>query len=492
MIKILRILLWDSEIGYLAWQNGEAYFVYNQSFLSADIEPFPLLAPKSRGHLFKFTAEEERKYQHLPAFIADSLPDDWGNTLFEQWAKEQHLSENDITALDKLAFIGRRGMGALEFMPERSPLMKNEHVDIGALANLAQKIQNQRENLTILPSESLTMQMLLAVGTSVGGRQAKAVLAINPQTGEIRSGQVAPPAGFLHYILKFGIVERSTAELEMTYYDMAQQAEIDMMPCRLWEVEGTKHFITERFDRKDSTKIHTQTLAAMDPDANSYEKLLLVCRKLRLPDSCECEVFRRMVFNYLTNNTDDHNKNFSFLMNTKGEWSLSPAYDLTFIFNNGGYQPEPRHCLMLRGKYTDWTKEDALEFAKSLNIRRPGVIIDQIAEVAARFRSLATQRGVAPEWIGRIESVINRHLAEWGYIVVPELSWTTKEGHIFGEVSLSQAYKGAIQLHANVDGNRKRFVFSKNSAETQMMVQAGIANIPKETLQEWAEKYLLK
>lgn len=492
MTKILRIFLWDNEIGSLVWQNGEAYFVYNQSFLSAEIEPFPLMAPKSRGHLFKFSAEEERKYQHMPAFIADSLPDDWGNTLFEQWAKEQHLSENDITALDKLAFIGRRGMGALEFVPERSPLVKNERVDIGALADLAQKIQNQRENLTILPKESLIMQMLLAVGTSVGGRQAKAVLSINPQTGEIRSGQITPLANFRHYILKFGIAERSTAELEMTYYDMARQAGIDMMLCRLWEVEGTKHFITERFDRKDGTKIHTQTLAAMDPDANSYEKLLLVCRKLRLPDSSECEVFRRMVFNYLTNNTDDHNKNFSFLMSPRGEWSLSPAYDLTFIFNNGGYQPELRHCLMLRGKYADWTKEDALEFAKSLNIQRPGVIIDRIAEVVAHFRSLATQYGVATEWIGRVESVLRKHLAEWGYMAVPELSWTTDEGHTFSDVSLSQAYKGAIQLHANVDGTRKRFIFAKNSAEAQMVTQTGIADIPAKTLQEWAERYLLK
>ena len=229
------------------------------------------------------------------------MPDAWGNQVFECWRIQNDIRNQEITPLEILSFIGKRGMGALEFIPESSGIRKSEKLNMKALTDLAQRIFVERENVRLMPDESLTMQSLIAVGTSAGGRQPKAIIAINPKTGEIRSGQIAGHKGFDYCILKFGDAERSSAELEMAYYKMAMAAGINMMPCKIIEVEGQKHFITHRFDRDEERKLHMQTLAALYPDADSYEKLLMVCRKMRLPESTQEKVFRRMVFNILAN-----------------------------------------------------------------------------------------------------------------------------------------------------------------------------------------------
>ena len=356
----LKVMLWDKEIGRLSWdaRRGISYFEYNPAILQGELDPFPLVASvKSPASRRPIMGDKETKlYRKLPPFLADSLPDAWGNQVFECWRLQNGIRNQEITPLEILSFIGKRGMGALEFIPESSGIKKSEQLNMKALTNLAQKIFTERENVKIMPDESLTMQSLIAVGTSAGGRQPKAIIAINPRTGEIRSGQIAGQKGFDYCILKFGDPERSSAELEMAYYKMATAAGIDMMPCRIIEIEGQKHFITRRFDRDEEHKLHMQTLAALYPDADSYEKLLMVCRKMRLPESTQDEVFRRMVFNILANNTDDHNKNFSFLMDEKGRWRLSPAYDMTYIFNVGGFLPEKMHCLMMQGKLQGHTK----------------------------------------------------------------------------------------------------------------------------------------
>ena len=325
---MLKVILWDMEIGRLAWHDSRntSYFMYNPEFLQGNLDIAPLTAPihhpLSSRAIF---GEAERVYQKLPSFIADSLPDTWGNQLFEQWRKENHLLEKSVTALEKLAFIGKRGMGALEFVPEINRGPMPDKINIKALADLAEKIAVDRENARILPDESLTLQSLIEVGTSAGGRQPKAIIAINRENGEIRSGQINANPYFDYYILKFGDKVRSSAELEQTYYEMALAAGINMMESRLLEVEGTKHFLTKRFDRDETGKLHTQTLAAMAPEADSYEKMLAVCRNLHLPETDCRELFRRMVFNILANNTDDHHKNFTFVMNRQGIWRLSPA-----------------------------------------------------------------------------------------------------------------------------------------------------------------------
>ena len=314
MTTFLKVFLWGEEIGRLGWHESRklAYFNYNPEFLRGSLDVAPLVAsihsPMSTRAIF---GETERIYQKLPSFIADSLPDAWGNQLFEQWRKQQRITDRSVTPLEKLAFIGKRGMGALEFVPEVNRGITTDKIDIKALADLARKIVEERESVSILPEETLTMQSLIAVGTSAGGRQPKGIIAIHRETGEIKSGQIETDPNFDYYLLKFGNKERSLAELEQTYYEMALEAGINMMESRLLEVEGTRHFLTKRFDRNQSGKLHTQTLAAMYPEANSYENLLTVCRKLHLPETDCQEVFRRMVFNILANNTDDHNKNFS-------------------------------------------------------------------------------------------------------------------------------------------------------------------------------------
>jgi serine/threonine-protein kinase HipA len=408
MRSVLRVILWGKEVGRLAWdvKRRLAYFVFNPDNFGMALDIAPLVAsiksPQSHSPIY---GEEERKYQKLPSFIADSLPDDWGNKLFEYWRTQNHVSNADITPLDKLSFIGKRGMGALEFEPdvERAELTQ-EKLDVQSLARLAQKIYRQREEIHILPEESITMQSLIAMGTSAGGRQPKAVIAINKETKEIRSGQIDGLEGFDNYILKFGDEERSSAELEMTYFEMARKAGINISDSRLWNVGGVNHFLTRRFDRDKHGKLHSQTLAAMFPEADSYEKLLWVCRKLRLSEKDAEEVFRRMVFNVLSNNTDDHNKNFSFIMDQEGHWRLAPAYDVTYIFNTGGYLPEEDRCLMIRGKLVDITKDDILAFASDNGIRRPMSIVNEVADAISSFRALAEKNGVKEEWTGRVEA----------------------------------------------------------------------------------------
>ena len=498
MRDCVHIWLWGREIGSLMWRQGKrsSYFVYHPAYLSDAIEPFPLIAPK-RGAINKaFDSEDKRMYQHLPAFMADSLPDDWGNALFQQWQTDQKMSVNEVTPLDKLTFIGSRGMGALEFVPDAQIKPRAEKIDIASLAKLAHKIFEDRENAVIEPGETITKKLLMTVGTSAGGRQPKALIAVSRETGEIRSGQIAGLEGFDYFILKFGDKERSTAELEMTYYEMAHAAGIAMMPCYLREADGERHFMTQRFDRRDGEKMHLQTLAAMNPDADSYEQLLLVCRNLHLPDASGEEIFRRMVFNYLANNTDDHNKNFSFMMTPNGEWSLTPAYDMTYIFNVGGFLPHREHCLLMRGKVADWTKEDVMLFAADNGIRNAEKIIRQVADAVMQFRALAEKNGVRPEWIGRIEECLQGHLREWGFVSgetrAESREWRAESGETVTNVYLEQAYKGNIHLYSTIDGAQRRWIFRPSMPEYALIAEQGIGNVSEETLRQMVEERIEK
>ncbi len=493
MTEVLKVFLWGQEIGRLAWHDTRktSYFMYNPEYLKGTLDIAPLAAsihnPLSTRAIL---GEAERIYQKLPSFIADSLPDAWGNMLFEQWRKDNRLAERNVTSIEKLAFIGKRGMGALEFVPELKRGSLTGQIDIKALADLAEKIVVERENVKILPDESLTLQSLIAVGTSAGGRQPKGIIAIDRKTGVIRSGQIDVDPNLDYYILKFGDKARSTAELEQTYYEMAVSAGINMMESRLLEVDGVNHFLTKRFARNETGKLHTQTLAAMDPEADSYEKLFAVCRKLHLPEVDCQELFRRMVFNILANNTDDHHKNFTFVMNRQGTWRLSPAYDLTYIFDIGGYLPNKVHCLMIGGKLQDITREDAVQFARENGIRRPAAIIRDMVESLKHFRTIATKYGVSEQWKGRVESTIISHLKAWGEwqedAAMPEL---TINGHSVANIRIEQAYKGNFHLLAEIDGKARKFVIGKNKEEFSLIENTGVVNLSSDQLKVMAEKY---
>lgn len=493
MIKLLRVILWDEEIGRLVWDERRrlSYFTYNPEFVKKGLNISPLSAPVTGVRaLAPVWGESEKIFQRLPAFVADSLPDAWGNQLFDLWRQQNHLSGADINPLDKLSFIGRRGMGALEFLPEVSHERKTEKIDMKSLADLAERIFVERENARILPEESITMQSLLTVGTSAGGRQPKAIIAINRKTGEIRSGQISGLEDFDYYLLKFGNSEYCSSELEMTYYELATTAGINMMPSELYAVENNKHFMTKRFDRNGTKKVHTQTLAAIYPDAESYEQLIAVCRKLHLPEADCQEVFRRMVFNVLANNTDDHNKNFSFIMNEDGSWRLAPAYDMTYIIDRGGCLPNEEHCMFIRAKFRGITREDAIAFARDNGIRRPEAVIRDVVASLKKFRQAALKYGVEKEWIGRVETTIIKHLRDWGeWDSQPSSSAIVINGHIVKNVCIEETYKGNYHLYADIDDVEHKFVIGKNKEEFSYIKQTGVANISNGELTKMAEKY---
>ena len=278
----------------------------------------------------------------------------------------------------------------------------------------------------------------------------------------------------------------------MTYYELATSAGITMMPSELYAVEGNNHFLTKRFDRDGEKKLHTQTLAAIYPDADSYEQLITVCRKLHLPEADCQEVFRRMVFNVLANNTDDHNKNFSFIMQRDGSWRLSPAYDITYIIDSGGYLPNEDHCLYVRAKLRNITYDDVVQFARDNGIRRPDAIIRDVVEALKLFRSVATKNGVRDEWIGRVEATIIDRLKSWGmYKDDCQTSNMTIGGHEVTKFHLEQQFKGNYLLLATLDGKERKYIIRKGMAEHELLTKMGIANVTEEMKKELVSRLIL-
>lgn len=492
--KILKVMLWGKEVGRLSldFRRGMPYFEYNRDWVENGLDVSPLNASIKRPqNLRPIFGASEKIYQKLPPFIADSLPDSWGNELFEQWRQQQKIMVGDITPLDKLAFIGKRAMGALEFEPETYRFSSVENLNLNSLIALAKRVYTERENAHVMPEESLDMQSLLAVGTSAGGRQPKAIVAINRETREIRSGQIEGLKNFDYCLLKFGTKERSTAELEMVYYEMATRAGISMMPCWLMAVEGEKHFVTKRFDRDHGRKLHMQTLAALYPEADSYESLLWVCRKMRLSERDSEEIFRRLVFNVLANNTDDHNKNFSFLMDESGRWSLAPAYDMTYIFSVGGYLPETHHCLLVKGKYTDITLHDVLELAADNGIRKADTIIADVVEALRSFRTLAEKNGVQERWISAVETTLQHNLEMWGFCPPRTFEpYTDANGRHVENLRIEQQYKGNYHLLATIDGTERKAVIRTKTVEHDEISRHGVPNLADEYLKRLVDKFL--
>lgn len=461
-MKFIIVTIWGIELGRLAYNpnSRQCLFSFNPELKEKRPDISPLLLPLERWQNHQIAYGDDRRiYQNLPPFIADSLPDSWGNKLFEQWAKQNKLSQRNITPLYKLMFIGSRGMGALEFEPAAKDLEHTQSVDIKSLHELSLKILNEREDVSILPDEELTMHTLLSVGTSAGGRQTKAIIAINRETGEIRSGQINNLDGYDYYLLKFEDEQLPTAEIEMAYYDMATSAGIIMEECSLRNIAGTNHFLTRRFDRKNGEKIHMQTLAAINPEATSYEDLFNTCRQLNLSEAEIEQVFRRLVFNVIANNTDDHNKNFSFLLEKDGRWTLSPAYDVTFIFNRFGSDAETDRCLSIAGKYRDITKADLIVIGRENGIHGSERIIDSIAESIKGYPALADKYSIQPRWSNIIRSTLNQRLTEFGYQEIPILVNHTlidKKGRIFRDIHVRLNSKGHYVVSTSIDDKTSR------------------------------------
>ena len=480
----LSVMLWGQEIGKLCWNpaKGNSYFFFSPEYLSSGLDIAPLTAssksPAARFAIYGNT--DSAKYQKLPPFIADSLPDDWGNTLFDQWFAEHHYHEKDKTPLAKLSFVGSRAMGALEFIPcSEDAFSANEKLMIPKLYELARKIEQDREHAIISPEETLTQKALMAVGTSAGGRFKKAIIAMD-EGGNIFSGQTSTREDRKYYILKFNTPEFCLSEIEKTWYDLATKAGITMMPSRLIEVEGIQHFLTERFDRRVGEKVFTQTLAAINPEAYCYEDLFSTCRQLSIPQDELNELYLRMVFNILSNNTDDHAKNFSFIMEKDGSWHLSPAYDLCFILKSAA-APEKRHEFSVRGKWEDITTAELLAFAAQNDIKNPAKYIDKVKDALKDFRPLASVNGVAPLFIDIMESRL-RELS-------PEVFAQTVSTSDLIRFEMTDS--GNIHLYAIIDGQEKRRVFTKKSEQYEAVLGAMKKTLSVKEQEEICKRYFV-
>ena len=490
----IKVKLFGKEIGRLVWESSErrSYFMYNPQYKGMIPDIAPLLSPAgSRNEMLPVYGDDRPIYQGLPPFIADSLPDSWGNTLFDKWVKDNKIPRNKITPLYKLMFIGTRGMGALEYEPSAADLAKNRAIDIKSLYGLSLKILEERDSLAVNPGEELTLQSLLAVGTSAGGRQMKAIIAINKETGEIRSGQTDGLEEFEYYILKFGAESIPIAEIEAAYGKMAASAGIDMEESGLFPVEGMNHFLTKRFDRKNGKKIYVQTLAAINPEARSYEDLIATCRELHVEESEVEQMFARMVFNVMANNTDDHNKNFSFLLKENGSWGIAPAYDVTFIFNVNGTGPNQDRRLGIGGKTSGITKEDLLDFARQNEIGGANEIIDSVAAALGRFDEYACQTGISRPWRAIIQKTLNSTLASFGYLPGSDNNdqeICDKYGRMISEIGVSVNSKGYYDVKAVIDGSRRRRFIRPAMKLYAGMSELDIFNLTNEQKTELAEK----
>lgn len=418
MVDVAEIKIWGEWVGAVRWDESQqlGYFQYDTKFIQKGWDLSPLKMPISQGtQIYSFPElrigrnETLDTFKGLPGLLADALPDKYGNRLISTWLAQQGRTENSMNPVEKLCFIGTRGMGALEFEPATIKTnTRNFSLEFDGLVELAKKMLHEREGfLTHLSKdEEKAMMEILKIGTSAGGARPKAVIAYNRKTGEIKSGQGSIPKGFEHWLLKLdGVSGEQFGEssgwgrVEYAYYLMAKDCKIEISECRLLEENGRAHFMTKRFDRDGNIKHHTQSLCGMqhydfnDMYGYSYEQVFQTMRLLQLTYPEAEQMFRRMVFNVLATNFDDHTKNFSFILKKDDRWRLSPAYDLCFSFDPTNHWVN-KQTLSINGKRLEITKEDLMTIAKNNNIKKGDKIIDEMTSVIKSWTTYASQAHV--------------------------------------------------------------------------------------------------
>lgn len=415
-----RVNLWGRGIGAVSWDAGRevGVYQYDPAFPSAGIDLSPFEMPvRERPYGFPALGES---FMGLPGLLADSLPDRFGNRLIDVWLAETGRSLESFNPVDRLCYVGTRGVGALEYQPAIPRADRRGELALAQLVDLANRVLDERNRLSGRLDDREALEDILSVGTSAGGARAKAVLAWNPDTREFRSGQVDTKAGFEHWILKFdgiaGSRDRELADplgygrIEYAYHLMALAAGIEMNECRLHGEGGRSHFMTRRFDRDAAgRKVHMQSLAGLrhfdynDAGAHSYEQAMETIRGLGLGTGAAEEQYRRAVFNVVARNQDDHVKNISFLMNGAGEWRLSPAYDVTYAYNPRGPWTG-RHQMSLAGKRSGFERADLLRFAETSGLKAPRAarVIGEVLEAVADWPRFAAEAGVGKRDARRI------------------------------------------------------------------------------------------
>lgn len=498
----LTVMLWGEPVGKLYWDDrgGRAIFSYDQAFVKGgtDISPLnnSIFGPAGKG--MPVVGTRDKLYKGLPEFLADSLPDKWGSKVFEYWAMRNKIPRHTLNAVDMLSFIGKRAMGALEFIPDIEEMSSVKDVRIEELYRLSKEIFESRGRAVIGHDDDLTLQALYEIGTSAGGMHAKAIIAINQKTLDVKSGQVPLGNDYKYYILKFA--ENGDFPytcIEKTYYDMALLAGIDMMPSSFYEVEGVKHFLTERYDRQNGEKKHVLTLAALSPGVDSYDGLFDVAFKLNVPEKEIRQLFRRMVFNVYGANVDDHVKNFSFMMDKDGSWHITPAYDLMFTVNVDGMRYENCHSITVSGKNSDIGQEDLLNFAGMYSIKNPNKIIDEVAKVITQFRSLAEGNGVDEYWTDRIEEYLQGLVPEKykmqmsGYKPTAVESYQTEDGLQVEQFSLFETAKHDFHVFATIDKKPYKYIIGHKNKLAKEIIAAGRDEMPVEKKKELVKMLLI-
>lgn len=417
-VEKIEVFAWDEKIGAVVLDPSSGYYVfaYYPQFSKLGIELAPIRMPVSSSP-YVFAYLPEQTFKRLPALLADALPDDFGNNLIDAWMAKKGVRKEDVTSLDRLAYMGKRGMGALEFKPSRSHASASATtaLKMSSLVEAARRAVSGCMQADEMAEAALNQ--IIQVGTSAGGARAKAAIAWNPETNEIRSGQFDVAAGFEHWLLKFDGVgkdrelgsSRDYGRIEYAYYTMATMAGIAMSPCRILEENGRAHFMTKRFDRKGNQKIHMQTLCAMahldykQLATHDYAQLFLTIDQLGLGYEVMEEAFRRMAFNVMSANCDDHTKNFSFMLEKRGHWQLSPAYDVTHAYNPQGVNLH-QHLMSVNGKFKEITREDLLKVANRFGIGTASKVLKDIAHALGHWSELAQAAGVDGKEIEKIRS----------------------------------------------------------------------------------------
>lgn len=416
MVNLANIKIWDNIVGYLLWreETETATFEYTPEFKRLGLDLSPIEMPISQQRVFAFSNISKETFLGLPGLFADSLPDAYGKALLDRWLASN--GRHFANPVERLCYQGKRSMGALEFEPAQNDYLEtSSNIEIDSLVATAREVLNQKEAFSTNMSDTKEALInIIKVGTSAGGQRAKAIIAYNDETKEVRSGQIEAPEGFEHWLLKLDGVTNSElgdpqhyGKIEYVYYLMAKKAGIEMSECRLLEENGRAHFMTKRFDRQKNHKIHMQTLCGIAHydykmlRAYSYEQAFQVMRRLRLPYNQAEEMYRRMVFNVIARNQDDHTKNISFLMNRSGKWSLSPAYDVSWAYNPQGNWTS-KHQMSINNKWDEITRADLIATAKNMNIKRPELIIEQVIDSVNLWYKFANEYDIPNDTIKQI------------------------------------------------------------------------------------------
>jgi serine/threonine-protein kinase HipA len=428
-----RVILWGRDIAAVTWDDTRdiGVFQYQPEFVNSRIQVAPLTMQLAEG-TFEFPSLAKETFKGLPGLLADSLPDKFGNAVIDAWLATQGRAPDSLNPVERLCYIGTRGMGALEFQPTTAgDPTPRQNLQVGQLVKLANRVLNARESLQgefTGDDDTEAIQDILRVGTSAGGARAKAILAWNEKTGEFRSGQVDLPDGFTQWLMKFdGISNNKDKELndpqgygriEYAYYLMALEAGIEMNRCRLHNEADRSHFMTQRFDRPEkNAKLHMQSLGAMQhfdfnqAGAYSYEQAIRVMQKLNLSPKQVEQQFRRAAFNVIARNQDDHVKNIAFLMNRQGEWRLSPAYDVAYSYNPIGNWTS-QHQMSINGKRDNFELDDlvALANAGGIKKRKAKEITSEVYAAVGTWHKQAEAAGVSEQDAGKIQKVFRTGL----------------------------------------------------------------------------------